>query len=324
MRRRVLVTVVVASLVLVGAEATLQVFGDRLGEPQFWYAPDAQQLVEDMERLEAAGITSDVVFTGSSMVQFGIRSSIVEADLGSVDAAHNAGIPKGYTTVTRRWLLEEVMPRLQPDRVVWGLSSIDFNGGRPTPAIIEYEAARAGALGFFGWVDRGLWSVSAIARYRDILREPSFLFDLGADQSVRESEIELDDLMEPVVWPNVSQTPRAFAALRSSLLADFQIGDRHAADFRATVEALLADGVEVVVVLLPVSAPYVDAHPDGAAGFALFTEWLEGEVASLGVPLFDYSRAIPEEEFLDYNHVSPDGATQLTEMIVSDLESIGW
>ena len=324
MRVRVLITALITVALLGVAEVTLHLFGERLGEPQFWYAPDAQQLIEDMDRLETAGIVSDVVFTGSSMVQFGIRSSIVEDRLGSVEAAHNAGIPKGYTTVTRRWLLEEVAPRLRPGRVVWGLSSLDFNGGRPTPAIIEYEAARAGAPGFFGWVDRGLWSVSMVARYRDILREPGFLFDLLDDQSTSRPEVDIGDLMEPADWPAVAQTPKTFADLRSSLLADFHIGEGHAADFKVTVEALLAEGIEVVVALLPVSAPYVEAHPEGAAGYALFTEWLQDEAGSLGVPLFDYSRAIPEGEFLDYNHVGPDGAALLTEMVAADLESLGW
>lgn len=324
MRVRVLTTALITVALLGVAEVTLHLFGERLGEPRFWYAPDAQHLVDDMERLEDAGFGSDVVFTGSSMVQFGIRSSMVEDRLGSVEAAHNAGTPKGYTTVTRRWLLEEVVPRLQPSRVVWGLSSLDFNGGRPTPAIIEYEAARAGALGFFGWIDRGLWSVSMVARYRDILREPGFLFDLLDDQSTSRPELDLDDLMDPLDWPAVAQTPKTFADLRSSLLADFHIGAGHAADFQATIEALLADGIEVVVALLPVSAAYVEAHPDGAAGYALFTEWLREQVGSLGIPMFDYSRAIPEEEFLDYNHVGPDGAALLTEMMASDLESLGW
>jgi len=324
MRVRVLIVVLITVTLLGVAEVTLHLVGERLGEARFWYAPDAQHLIEDMERLESAGIASDVVFTGSSMVQFGIRSAIVEDRLGSVEVAHNAGIPKGYTTVTRRWLLEEVVPRLQPDRVVWGLSSLDFNGGRPTPAIIDYEAARAGALGVFGWMDRGLWSVSMIARYRDILREPSFLFDLLESQTRSELTIGLDDLMDPVVWPDVGQTPHAFNALRTSLLADFHVGDRHAADFRATIEALSADGIEVVVALLPVSVPYLEAHPDGDDGYALFTDWLRREVDSLGVPLLDFSRAIPEGEFLDYNHVGPDGAALLTEMLVSDLELLGW
>ena len=163
-----------------------------------------------------------------------------------------------------------------------------------------------------------------VARYRDILREPAFLFDLLEDQSISRPEIDLDDLMEPIDWPAVAQTPRTFADLRTSLLADFHVGDRHAADFRATIEALVGDGIEVVVALLPVSAPYLEAHPDGAEGYARFTEWLQGEVGSFGVPLFDYSRAIPEGEFLDYNHVGPDGAALLTEMLVSDLESLGW
>ena len=163
-----------------------------------------------------------------------------------------------------------------------------------------------------------------IARYRDILREPTFLLDLFDDPRLQQTDVDLDDLMEPVIWPDLGQTDHAFRALTTSLLADFHVGERHASDFRETIEALHAADVEVVVVLLPVSTPYIDAHPDGAAGFEAFSAWLMAEVQSLDVPLFDYSTTIAEDEFLDYNHVTPDGAGQLTEMLASDLEGIGW
>lgn len=317
-------TVLVALAVLVALEAVLHLAGDRLGEPQLWYSPRAQQAVAEMDRLAQADVTSDLVLAGSSMVEFGFRSELLEDALDTVTQVGNVGIPKGYTTVTRRWLLDEVLPRLGPNRVIWGLTSLDFNAGRPTPALPQYEEARAGARGFFGWLDRRLWSVSMISRYRDLLREPSALLGVFEDPVPEETQPELVDLLTPTEWPDVAQTDRAFQALRGSLLHDFSIGDQHAADFEYTMAALADRGIELVVVLLPVSEEFVNAHPEGEATFERFRFWLRSEVASRGVPVFDYSKAISEGEFLDYNHISPNAASVLTGLLIDDLRSLGW
>jgi hypothetical protein len=316
-------TLVVALLLLVAAELTLHFFGPRLGEPQFWYAPDAQVIVEGMDRLERAGVTSDLVLVGSSMVEYGLIPSMFEGGLGSIDAAHNVGIPKGYTTVVQRWLLDEVVPRLAPKRVIWGLSSIDFNGGRPTPALAEYEAARAGALGFFGAADRVLWTTSMISRYRDLLREPSDWVTI-LDARSGDAVAALDDLLEPTVWPDVRRTPKTLADLKSSLLFDFRVGSEHAASFEATIGSLQTAGTDVVIVLLPVSAPYIDAHPGGEQGYLEFVGWLADTTVELGVPFLQYDRMIPDEEYLDYNHITPSGARMLTGALIADLEDLGW
>jgi hypothetical protein len=323
MRSRVRRTLTVAFVALLALEVTLHLASARLSEPQFWYAPDAQVIVDGMDRLSDAGVKSDLVLAGSSMVQFGLRPSQFEEELASIEAAHNVGIPKGYPTVMRRWLLEEVEPRLQPGRVVWGLSSLDFNGGNPTPALAIYEEVRAGAPGFFGEADRWLWSVSMTARYRDALREPRLFLDLLESVPPVE-DVELADLLEPTVWPDVSQTPKALADLRNSILLDFHVGEDYAADFEFTIDALREAGIEVVVALLPVSQPYIDAHPGGEVGYLVFVEWIEAETARLGVPLLIYDRSIPEDQFLDFNHITPDAAAVLTDLLVADLQALGW
>ena len=55
-----------------------------------------------------------------------------------------------------------------------------------------------------------------------------------------------------------------------------------------------------------------------------FVEWIESETARLGVPFLVYDRSIPEEEFLDYNHVTPAAATLLSDLLASDLRALGW
>ncbi len=317
-------TLLVAIAVLVAVEATLHVAGARIGDPQFWYSPRAQQAAAAMERLHEAELAADLVLVGSSMVEFGFRSELLEDALPTVTRVGNVGIPKGYTTVTRRWALEEVVPRLDPTRVVWGLTSLDFNAGRPTPALPQYEEARAGAPGFFGWLDRGMWSVSMISRYRDLLRGPLALLDLLEQPAPEPPELPLEDLLSPIEWPDVSQTDAAFRALRGSLLHEFSIGEQHVADFRYTVAALQEALIEVVLVLPPVSAEFVAAHPEGEETFAEFRTWIRSEAEDLGVPIFDYSLAMPEERFLDYNHIDRTGATLLTEMLIADLSNLGW
>jgi len=324
MPSRVISVVFVAFLALAVAEVTLAVGGDRVGEPQYWYSPTAQALVPEMDRLAEAGVESDMMLAGSSMVQFGLLPSVLEAELGSVTASHNSGVPKGYTTVTERWLLEEVLPRVPATRVVWGLSSIDFNGGRPTPARPEYDSARATAPGFFGALDRRLWAVSRLARYRELLRDPSFLSGVFEAPAPQPPLRELDDLMSPGVWPKLEQTPETLRDLRTSLLADFHVGPEHAAAFEYTIRRLQEDGIDVVVVLLPVAEAYVEAHPDAAADYDDFVDWIESEAKRLGVPFFDHGRDIAEERFLDFNHIDREGAVLLTELVAEDLRGLGW
>lgn len=327
MGSRIWRTIGVALAVLALLEGTLHFSGRRIGATEEWYVAGVGYLVEAMDVIEEAGVSSDVAIAGTSLVMLGIRTSILEDALDSVEVAHNVGLPDAHPPIQRRWLLEQAIPRLKPERVVWGVASLSFNGGRPQKSIDLYEHARAGKAGFFGPIDRALASVSMIARYRELLRGPLFVLHLF-DPVLPEADPAqqpLDTLMKSVFpWPNIEKSQERFEALRSSLVSDFHVGEREAEDFIFTIEAMQDMDIEVVVVLMPVPLEYVEAHEDGRESFESWVEWVKATGSELGVPLFDYSRAIPDDQFADYNHVDPEGADVLTEMLVEDLRGLGW
>ena len=156
---------------LLAAEFGLHAFDDRLPQPMDWFNGQARFLVAEMDRTAEAGVRSDIVFAGSSMVGEGIDVQAIEDGLASVEVAHNTAVNSARTPTIRRWLIEEVVPRLRPQRVVWGVSSRDFNENRPEPAVDRYNSSRATRLGVAGAVDRFLASISLFSRYRSELRD---------------------------------------------------------------------------------------------------------------------------------------------------------
>ena len=308
-----------------GLEGLLRLTANRIEEPLEWYHLLAQGLAEDLERLQDAGVTSDVVFVGTSMVWADVSVATIEEQLTSVVWAHNAGLPAGMTPVVRRWLLEEVEPRIHPQRVVWGVSSLDFNANRFEPSIDAYNQARATRPGWLGAIDRFLSDHLMLARHRAQLRDPQTIGDLlfGSPFPPGE-ELPLEDLMSPVndSEPEGRQTQQGL--LRRRVLRDYAVGETELEDFRFTVRTLQDMGIEVVVVLMPVPQSYVSYHPNGEDDFRLFRETMIGEVAELGVPLLDYSRVLPDEEFIDSTHLDESGSVVFSQMLAADLADLGW
>lgn len=323
---RVLRVLGVALIVILAFEGALRGFGNRLGPPLTWYSMGAQTAVADMNRLSNAGMTSDVVFVGTSMIRWDVQISIIEAEVPSIRRASNMALPAAQTPVVRKWLLDQVVPRLHPERVVWGVQSLDFNGGRRQPTIERYDSGLAVRTGFFASLDQSLSSLFALSRFRATLRNPRFVVDfLRAQPS--EAGAELEDLLSPT---NVGhradegKTLTEFHRIQNAVLGGFVIGSREVADFEYTIEALKAQGIDVVVVLMPIPDDYVQAHPNGEVDFSNFQDWLSGEVASLGVPYFDHSRTMRSNTFFDYTHLASAGAREFSDLLAADLLSLGW
>ena len=326
MASRVLRVIGVAVAVILALEAGLRVFGDRLDQPLEWYHSAAQQSVADMARLHDAGMTSDVVFVGTSMIREDIQIPIIEDQLSSIDRASNVALPAAQTSVMREWLLDQVIPRLHPGRVVWGVESIDFNGGRSVPVVERYDTGRAVRGGVLGSADRVLSATFALSRHRAQLRNPSFVVDFFRARP-NEATTPLEDLLSPVNEgrrANDKKNKKEFGRIRDDALGGFVIGDREVADFEYTIEALRSQGIEVVVVLMPIPNGYVRAHPNGNDDFANFQEWLHGEAARLGVALIDHARTMPSDAFIDYTHLASAGALEFSQILAADLDSLGW
>jgi hypothetical protein len=173
-----------ALVVLVLAEIGVRLIEPRLPEPRDWFSPSAARLVREMDAAAANGATGGFVVAGSSMAGRDVLPDRVVTDPGApTGSVALAG--GGQTTVQERWITEEVEPRLRPDAVLWGISSLDFNATRRADTIDRYASARATRTDRFGAPDRMLARYSALARNRDALRDPYLMLQVltGADES---------------------------------------------------------------------------------------------------------------------------------------------
>src|SRR5689334_5148287 len=288
---------VVANVAVVAAES-------RLPNPRRYLSPRTEQLVKDMDRLQAAGVRSDMLFVGTSQAARGIVPKVVGSEL-DLPWVGNVAIPGSQAPVTKRWTLEEVVPRLHPRCVVWGLSSIDLNGGRPDPSITRYDAALATRSGALGRADEELADLLPVARHRSQLRDP---YKLGSELRTVEPPPKpphpLHELLGPVLKKPASEQGKHTEALflKSTLLGNFKMTADYRAAFAQTLRQLHRDDVKTAVVLMPVSATYLASHPGGEATYQRWKQEIVRIASEQGTKVIDFDRSMPESAFSDYVH----------------------
>jgi hypothetical protein len=317
-------------VVFLGAELAVRVVGNQLPEPLRYFSGHAQIFVHDMDTLRDAGVESELTFVGTSMVRRDVDANQLEPLVG-MKWVHNLALPGAQTPVVERWLLEEVLPRIHPKRVVWGISSLDFNAGRPDHVIDEYNAARQTKQGFYAELDR-MMELSALSEHREALRDPLSVQRVveGNGRSYKETR----KLQDRAVWklgyppstPQQIERGRAnhLRTVRDKQLANFRIGTQEMRAYLDTLRELRRQGIDAAVVLMPVTTGYIDAHPHGAADFNAWKAVVTEAARSVGVPVVDLSNAMPDDAFRDYEHLFVGPAHEFTTRIAAELEQLGW
>ena len=307
------------------AEVGLWVVESRLPTPLDYYDKRPQDLVHGMNRIEAAGVHSDITFVGTSQVARGALPRVVRKKLG-FDWVENVALPGAQTPVVQRWLLEEVVPRLHPKRVVWGVSSIDFNGGRPDPVIDRYDAARATRPGFIADADRMLSDHLALAKYRNELRDPVKVAGaLRVGQASKQLE-PLKNLLGPMHHdssrhPNLN---RGYQYLTKSQLGDFRVTRRYIEAFQETLRALHKQGIETLVVIMPVPTGFRLAHPEGPAQYERWKATTIKAARATGTKVLDLDNTEPDADFPDFVHLTKSAAKSWSALLADHLAQIGW
>lgn len=317
--------VVGLAAVVVIADGAVGLAERRLAPQDDYYDVRARDVVTDMDRLEAGGVRSDVVLVGTSQMARGAVPKVLEHEMG-LEHIHNVALPGASTPVVQRWLLDQVVPRLHPRRVVWGISSLDFNGGRPNPVITQYEAARATRPGLLGAADRVLAAGISVARRRVELREPVTLAQnlRAGTRAHRRDSRPLGQLLGPMTTTKGRHLKRAATYLRRQQLAGFAATPRYINAFTSTLRTLRAKGIETVVVIMPVPTTFRNAHPHGAAQYEAWRRTATAAARSTGTTVLDLDRSEPDVDFPDYVHLTRPAALAWSELLGKDLHSLGW
>jgi len=303
-----------------------------LPEPVEWYDARAQIKVEQMDRLARRDSGTDFVFIGTSMVFRGIVPRVFDAAGGKSNTlSYNAALLAGVPPVMKRWTLEEVVPRLRPRVVVYGLSSLDFQGRRYKRPVRAYENAPATRRGVMATLQRVASRHLKLVRRRAEIRDPRNL-DEVRDALAREGRAEgavekhrrtmTKAGYQPKKWRAVNDEERD--RLRRRVLRGYSISARGTRDVAGLVAGLRARQIKVVLVDMPVPRRLIPLHPGGRDDYRRARRHLRDLAARLDVPLVDMARTMHDSRFVDFTHLTEEGAEEFTRRLRTRLAREGF
>lgn len=307
-RNRFLVGFVAVVLLV---ELAVRVAAPRLPEPLQWYSTFAQVKAGQLAGLEANGKAPAVVFIGSSSVATAFDPAVFREVDPCGRTAYNAALTGASPQINEMWLPDAVLAHTQPTTVVIGLASRDMT---PDQDISSYQNQLATRTDPLAELDRRAADVSAMVRYRSVLREPRRWFASGADDS---PEIDPDGFDR-----RRGHDPYKIGDYGPGRFDPFEISS----DERAALERTLADlrerGIDVVIADMAVSVDYVHAHAGGQEDLDRFHQEIERIAREGGATFVDLTGAASAiTEFSDPIHVNAEGSGRVTRALVAQIES---
>jgi hypothetical protein len=316
-------TALIVLAVLLMAELISRVLAGGLPNPD-WNFAQTDRKVEEMQVMATAGATADVALIGNSSVNAAFVSEDLER-LTGFDSFYNAGLDGAGMRQTEDWALNVVVPLTKPDVVVIGLTSRDLNDASTANAEVfdKYLNSR-GRARFLDdetagqRVQRALSEVSALVRISPFIRDPAAL--------VTQYNPDGPDTGE-FVLPGEEYNPRPLDVTRTRerALNDYTLGGTELESFGRLVDALQAQGVEVVVVEMPyVAEDYLDMHPNGAADYDAYRDIVRSFTSGRSLPYIDLTDyPWTTTEFYDFLHVNSAGIAIVNQALADGLLALG-
>lgn len=320
-------TVVAALAVLIAAEIGAQVLAPVIEPvPVEWLNATTERKHEQVQLLAgsaAEGTNIPVVFVGDSAAQ----QAFLPATFSSLDPtarlSYNAAIPGGVPGVVRPWLLDEVIPTLESEVVVWGVGITDVVSGYGDRAIDDYANARSTRDDLLGTIERQAAEVSALVRIRSALRDPSLLFGGRRDRviaDVESAEALLGPAGERVGYEaGPGEVGRGEAI---EMLGSFSIDPNDLDDIADTIRRIRRRGKEVVLVEMPTSPAVVDILPNGSADVGAFRTALAEVADGSQTQVFRAVENFGDTAFVDHLHLTQAAADSLTAQVATALPAL--
>ena len=222
--------------------------------------------------------------------------------------------------VMEPWLLEEVVPRLEPDVIVWGLSSMDLSTSYGADNLERYRDALETRTGRLADIEQATARFSALVRYRTILRQPSLF---GSERTSIENEFEDAAAILGAGGERLDFTidvSSERAAEVQARLGNYRIDPNDIDAVERTVNALRTSGTKVVFAIMPTPLRYTTLHPEGATDVARGHETVMVLGELLGVPVIrpPWSDST-DDDFVDFTHLDAAGAARLTRSLAEAL-----
>ena len=312
--------------VLVAGELGARLVEPRLPPAREW--PDARhaEKIQQMDALRRTGGV-DVVFAGTSQMLYAVDPAALAAE-GVRWTSYNAAIPAAPVEVQRHWLETVVLPRLDPEVVVLGLSMIDVTESSERSRFLDaYFGSAAVRDDLLGRVQRWAMRWSSLIRNRDALRSPHTAMRAARDTAlgrVRRSA----PLLNTLGWGRNNATARYVATpgelrVERGVMRGYRLSPGRTAAIVGLADDLREAGVRLVLIDVPLSEPVLEFLPRRDEAIAGYHRWLDS-VAAGGTPVLRPPAHIrATTNFADTLHLNGAGTAAVTGEIarrLGDLE----
>lgn len=283
-----------------------------LFDSDFWYATDQiGHLVDTTLLLETTPI--DVLLMGASTVKRGIDP--VQLSDATGRTVYNAAVGAMAPDLQLGWYRELRDSGVEADTVVIGLNTwIEFLAceSPQKDRAEETDARRADAFG-------GIAALAPSSPGQRLAGGDPPTYEGRALEAHRATwipgtggRLEITDDYEQAVADTQAETYR-------SLPYDGLCPDR-LERLTALAEAIIADGSEVVFLVLPTSDAVVDFHPDGRAGHDVALDEYRSIAEATGATVVDTSDLGNDDLYVDLTHLGNAGRAQVTDALALTLD----
>jgi hypothetical protein len=267
-------------------------------------------------------VGAEVVIVGTSMAQQDLVPQLISAELGDVPV-YNAGLNGGVPIVMEPWLNGQVVPMLSPSTVVWGLSPLDLSAVYGDATKNAYDQALETRPGILAEVDRRVSQFSTLVSSRAVLRDPSKLF--GDEAEVRlgqaaQAAAGLGDAGERIFFDLDLGVDRQNEI--NGRVSPFSLDRDDLAAIARTIKKLRSQGIEVVLVELPVPARFVSLMPNTEQDHKLFADAVAALGAELNVTVLKPNETFSDDDFVDFTHLTSEAAGRLSSDVGSQLAAL--
>lgn len=322
--------VIIGLALFVAVELALRLAEPLLPEPSMWPNNEMAFKVDQIDDLVSAGIRVDTVFAGSSVAAEGF-DPVAFNEVGP-HLAYNAALGAASARSLERWLLDVVVPRLDPEVVVVGLVSRDLNDGGISQREFYERVASSHGLMTVGAAANPMeafesWLVQHVSlfRLRPLVRDPAQL------AAAIRGEANMGDDPKPGPFGSDPEDPGSGSYDNSEVFREFWRGRQLngysiGADETEALERLVAElaerGVSVVLVHMPVTEDYVSLLPDPDRDPREFRDLLIRVAEEQGAVFVDADPLFERDDFRDPAHLDPRAAAELARALAADFDTL--
>ena len=300
-------------------------------DPGKWPRIEIASKLDQIRDIANTGKKVEVLFAGSSMMAGGIDPvAFTEA---SGKSSYNAAFAGPSMRTVTPWVLDVVEPLLRPDVVVVGVQSRELSDNGPknevmydkfinSPGYKQTKGTVASQL------EGDIEQLSYFLRYRRALREPSELFstDEASQQALAETEVRqvIGESGMRVEEPSDYKRPaKLIRGLYEKTLVDFAVGGPEYEALKDLHSGLEAEGVELVLLNMPVTEDYWGAHGDPEGDRAAYHRLIDDFIAETGVTLIDAEDGFQSSEpFRDPVHLDIEGRQAMAVALADHWDEI--